>query len=135
MSHSFSLSMKYILIWIKFNIDINNGELLKIICQHKAAKKNWLSLVVRSSTELKCNMCHHKYHIWYIVMMKPQSLKDTWALALCVRKPKFFLEWTFACSRADLAVLQGGPPLIFGPMPLVSHFWGYNPQINGCPQE
>jgi hypothetical protein len=33
------MSMKCILIWIKFDIDINNDELLKIIWKHKKFKK------------------------------------------------------------------------------------------------
>ncbi len=42
------MSMKFILIQIKFDIDINNDELLKSIWKRQE-KKSWLSLLVHSS--------------------------------------------------------------------------------------
>jgi hypothetical protein len=44
--------MKCILILIKFDIDINNDELLKTIWKHKG-KKRWSSLVVHKSAKFK----------------------------------------------------------------------------------
>ncbi len=48
------MSMIFILIQIKFNIDINNNELLKTIWEHKKRKRfSWLSLVVCSTVKSK----------------------------------------------------------------------------------
>jgi len=45
------MSMIFILIQNKFDIDINDDELLKTIWKQK--KKNWLSQVLRNSVEPK----------------------------------------------------------------------------------
>jgi hypothetical protein len=42
-----------ILIKIKFDIDINNDELLKTIWKQIFFNKNWLSLVVHSNVKFK----------------------------------------------------------------------------------
>jgi hypothetical protein len=48
------MSMIFILIQIKFNININNDELLKTIWEHKKKIKiSWLSLVVCSTVKSK----------------------------------------------------------------------------------
>jgi hypothetical protein len=51
------MCMSFILIQIKFDIDINNDELLKTIWKHKK-KKSWSLMVVHSKVKLKfCNNC------------------------------------------------------------------------------
>jgi hypothetical protein len=50
------MSMIFILLQIKFDIEINNDELLKTIWKHK--KKIWLSLVVHNSMEPKYTHTH-----------------------------------------------------------------------------
>jgi hypothetical protein len=48
----------FILIQIKFNIDINNDELLKIIWEHKKTrKKTWSLLIMRINVEHKHWLC------------------------------------------------------------------------------
>jgi hypothetical protein len=50
----FFMSIIFILIQIKFDIDINNDELKEIIWEHKKREQqNWLSLIVHTNVELK----------------------------------------------------------------------------------
>jgi hypothetical protein len=50
----FFMSIIFILIQIKFDIDINNDELKETIWEHKKREKqNWLSLIVHRNVELK----------------------------------------------------------------------------------
>lgn len=56
------MSMIFILIQIKFEIEINNDELLKIIWEHQnRKKKSWLSLIVYGTMKPM-----NKYDIWDI---------------------------------------------------------------------
>jgi hypothetical protein len=63
------MSMIFILIQIKFDIDINSDELLKTIWKHKKKKKNWLLLLMWSPNiidipfECKIRVFNSKFYI------------------------------------------------------------------------
>jgi len=93
------MCMIFILIQIKFNIDIKNDELLENLWEHKKRKKkkkSWLLLAV-------CNIC--KAQIWaleglphsiilfffFFLMGKTIHLYKFWTLN--AKKEKKVLEW------------------------------------------
>jgi hypothetical protein len=65
------MSMLFILIQIKFDIDINNDGLLKPY-ENIRKKESWSSLVVCNNAKPKC-ICIVQFGSW-----KKKSLKGTW---------------------------------------------------------
>jgi hypothetical protein len=56
------MSMIFILIQIKFHIDINNDELLKTIWKHKGEKNKTKQKLIVTSNVVVCNNMKFKYN-------------------------------------------------------------------------
>jgi len=68
----FFMSMIFILIQIKFEIDINNDELLETIQKHKKNKLSQLSLIMHSNAKskfVKVKICK------YLLSFKSRTLR------------------------------------------------------------
>ncbi len=69
------MSMVFTSIQIKFDIEINNDELLENIWEHKKSKKTWSSLVVRNNMEPKVVNNIIDWNIIFTTLVSLKSMK------------------------------------------------------------